>query len=86
MDIGPQNTNISFQNMGLPKAHWNRFFQFSEKPSFGISTTYFPPKTNMTMENSTMNESMYFLLKMWIFQCDVGFTRGVFLPVQKLRV
>ena len=37
--------------MGLPKAHWNRFFQFSEKPSSGISTTKTLPKRNMTMEN-----------------------------------
>ena len=33
-----------------------------------------PQKTNMTIAGkSTMNESMYFLLKMGIFQCRVGF-------------
>ena len=49
-----------------------------------------PQKTNMTMENSTMNESMYFQLKMGIFQCHVPFSgvtpffyislKNVFLP------
>ena len=33
-----------------------------------------PPKTNMTIAGtSTMNESMYFLLNMAMFQCHVGF-------------
>ena len=35
------------------------------------------------LEHSTMNEKMYFLLNMWIFQCDVSFQGSK--PYEKIR-
>ena len=39
-----------------------------------ICPTY-PPKTNMTMDNQPFEDVLYFLLKMGIFHCHVGFCR-----------
>ena len=70
------NYPLVFQSLGrnwgrkkLPGANVLLFF-VGEVPLWGKDR--YPPKTNMTMENAPV-ESMYFLLKMVIFQCHVSF-------------